>query len=60
MILKTIVAYQNINVIKNTADIKSKKLMKAEEIRDSGGKIKIISDEDFIDIINDKKALGDV
>jgi DNA polymerase-3 subunit epsilon len=55
-----IVAYQNINVIKNTADIKSKKLMKAEEIRDSGGKIKIISDEDFIDIINDKKALGDV
>lgn len=46
-----IVAYQNLKVIKNSEDVKSTKLIKAEELRTSGCKIKIISDENFIEII---------
>lgn len=46
-----IVAYQNLNAIKDIKDIKSEKLIKAERLRNDGNKIKIISDNNFLNII---------
>lgn len=51
-----VVGYQDVNVIKNKAEIKSTKILKAEELRSGGGKIKIIPDEDFISLLKEKKS----
>ncbi|MCY1714842.1 exonuclease domain-containing protein [Caproiciproducens galactitolivorans] len=47
-----IVGMQNTKVVKDKADAKSEKIMKAEKLRDEGFPIKIISDEDFMQILH--------
>lgn len=50
-----VVAFQNLNFIKDTEQVKSNKLIKAESLRASGSCIKIISDEYFISCIECEK-----
>lgn len=50
-----IVGMQNKSVIKDKAEIKSEKILKAEKLRDEGYPIKIISDEDFLTILHQEK-----
>lgn len=47
-----IVGMQNKNVIKNKVDAKSEKIIKAEQLREDGFPIRIISDEDFLQLVH--------
>lgn len=47
-----IVGMQNQKVIKNKFEIKSEKIIKAERLRNEGFPIKIISDEDFLQVLH--------
>lgn len=43
---------QNKNVVKNQNEVKSTKIINAEKFREKQSGIKIIADEDFLELIN--------